>query len=124
MLRPLLISALLIAAASPALAKSDDSSGDSSLAPAFKGTIISTYPDGRKGKLWLSEDGTYKAAGRRGDKSSGHWTLKADKVCLKQSSPMPTPFSFCTPKPTSTTWKAKAVSGEPITVHIEPGGRS
>ncbi len=124
MLRPLLISALFVVAAVPALAKSDDAADNASLAPAFKGTIISTYPDGRKGKLWLSEDGTYKAAGRRGDKSSGHWTLKADKVCLKQSSPMATPFSFCTPKPSSTTWKAKAVSGEPITVHIEPGGRS
>ena len=28
-------------------------------------------PDGRKGKLWLSQDGSYAAAGRRGDKSSG-----------------------------------------------------
>ena len=123
MLRPLLISAFMITIASPALAKSEPSA-DASLAPAFKGTIVSTYPDGRKGKLWLSEDGTYKASGRRGDKSNGHWTLKADKVCLKQSSPVPTPFSFCTPKPSSTTWTAKAVSGEPIKVHIESGGRS
>jgi hypothetical protein len=120
MLLPMIISALLIAAAGPVMAKSDDAA----MTPAFKGTIISTYPDGRTGKLWLSEDGTYKAAGRRGDKSSGHWTVKDDKVCLKQSSPIPAPFSFCTPKPTSTTWKAKAVSGEPITVHIERGGRS
>ncbi len=124
MIRPLLISALLIGAAVPAFAKSDEAASDTGMAPAFKGTIVSTYPDGRKGKLWLSADGSYKAAGRRGDKSSGHWTLKDDKVCLKQSSPIPTPFSFCTPKPTSTTWKAKAVSGEPITVHIEKGGRS
>ena len=89
-----------------------------------QGTIISTYPDGRKGKLWLSADGTYTAAGGKNDQSSGHWTLKADKVCLKQSRPIPTPFSICTPKPTSRTWKAKAVSGEPISVNIEPGGRS
>jgi hypothetical protein len=122
MIRPLILSALLLAAAGPALAKSD--AADPAMAPAFKGTIVSTYPDGRKGKLWLSEDGSYTAAGRKGDKSSGHWTLKGDKVCLKQSKPIPGPFSFCTPKPTSTTWHAKAVSGEPITVHIEPGGRS
>jgi hypothetical protein len=119
MMRPLMISAILLAAAAPAWAKTDDPS----MSPAFEGTIISTYPDGRKGKLWLSEDGSYKAAGRRGDRSSGHWTLKDDKVCLKQSRPIPTPFAFCTPKPSSTTWKAKAVSGEPITVHIEKGGR-
>jgi len=124
MFRPLMISAVLLAVAGPALAAPDSPVADASMAPAFKGTIISTYPDGRKGKLWLSADGTYKASGRRGDKSSGHWTLKDDKVCLKQSSPMPVPFSFCTPKPTSSTWQAKAVSGEPITVHIEKGGRS
>jgi hypothetical protein len=123
MIRPLLISALLLAASTPALAKSSEASSDASLAPAFNGTIISTYPDGRKGKLWLSPNGTYKAAGRRNDKSHGHWTLKGDNVCLKQSSPIPVPFAFCTPKPSSTTWKAKAVGGEPITVHVESGGR-
>ena len=94
------------------------------MAPAFSGTIVSVYPDGRKGKLWLSPDGAYRASGRKGDKSSGHWTLKGGNVCLKQSSPLPVPFAFCTPKPTSTTWNAKAVSGEPITVHIEKGGRA
>ena len=124
MLRPLIVSTVLLCTAAPALAKSDASSADASLAPAFRGTIISTYPDGRKGKLWLSQDGSYAAAGRKGDKSSGHWTVKDDKVCLKQSSPIPTPFAFCTPKPTSTTWHAKAVSGEPITVHVQPGGRN
>jgi hypothetical protein len=123
MLRPLILAALLIASAGPVWAKSD-AAADDTMAPAFKGTIISTYPDGRKGKLWLNSDGSYTAAGRKGDKSSGHWTVKAEKVCLKQSRPIPTPFSFCTPKPTATTWTAKAVSGEPITVHIEPGGRS
>jgi hypothetical protein len=123
MLRPFLISAVLVAVSAPAFAKSD-ASADASLAPAFSGTIVSTYPDGRKGRLWLSPDGAYKAAGRRNDMSSGHWTIKGDKVCLKQSRPLPVPFAFCTPKPTSTTWKAEAVSGEPITVHVEPGGRS
>jgi hypothetical protein len=123
MIRPSMLSALVLAVATPAMAHTSKASGDSALAPAFKGTIVSTYPDGRKGKLWLSSNGTYKAAGRRNDKSNGHWTLKGDNVCLKQSSPLPIPFAFCTPKPTSTSWKAKAVGGEPITVHVEPGGR-
>jgi len=57
---------------------------DASMAPAFKGTIVSTYPDGRKGRLWLSEDGSYKASGRRGDMSSGHWKVKGDNVCLSE----------------------------------------
>jgi len=94
------------------------------MAPAFKGTIISTYPDGRQGRLWLNEDGTYKASGRRGDLSSGHWKVKGDSVCLSQSHPIPSPFAFCTPKPSASTWKAKAVTGEAITVHIQKGGRS
>ncbi len=96
---------------------------DAALAPAFKGTIVSTYPDGRQGHLWLSADGSYKAAGRRGDKSSGHWKLKGDQVCLSQSHPIPAPFAFCTPKPASTEWSAKAVSGEPIKVRLVKGGR-
>jgi len=123
--RPLFAAAFILClASSGALAKSTDTSTDASLAPAFKGTIVSTYPDGRTAKLWLNADGSYTAAGRRGDKSSGHWTVKAGKVCLSQSHPIPSPFSFCTPKPSSTTWRAKAVTGEPITVHIERGGRA
>ena len=121
--RPLLISAAVLALASPVLAKTSAAT-DTAMAPAFTGTIVSTYPDGRKGELWLNKDGTYRAEGRKGDKSNGHWTLSGDKVCLKQSSPLPIPFAFCTPKPSSTTWRAKAVSGEPITVHIEKGRRA
>ena len=90
---------------------------------AFEGTITSTYPDGRKGHLWLSADGTYQAAGRKGDRSSGHWSVKGEKVCLHQSKPLPVPFQYCTPKPTSDHWTAKAVSGEPIKVSLTSGGR-
>jgi hypothetical protein len=96
---------------------------EATLKPAFSGTIVSTYPDGRQGKLWLSDDGSYKAAGRKGDKSSGHWKIKGDKVCLSQSRPIPAPFAFCTPVPQSKEWSAKAVSGEPIRVRVVAGGR-
>jgi hypothetical protein len=123
--RPLLAAAFILClTGSGALAKSADASADASLAPAFRGTIISTYPDGRTAKLWLNADGRYTAAGRRGDRSSGHWKVKGGEVCLSQSRPIPSPFSFCTPKPTTSTWRAKAVSGEPITVHVERGGRT
>jgi hypothetical protein len=115
-----LTTAFFLAAPALALAASDVSS----LTPAFKGTIVSTYPDGRQGKLWLSEDGSYTASGRRGDRSSGHWKLKGDEVCLSQAHPLPSPFAFCTPKPTATAWNAKAVSGEPIKVKVVKGGRS
>ncbi len=91
---------------------------------AFSNTIVSTYPDGRTARLWLNRDGSYTAEGRRHDPSSGHWTMKGDKVCLRQSKPMAVPFRFCTPAfqgGVGSTWSAKAVTGEPIRVRLEAG---
>lgn len=97
------------------------------ISAAFKGTIISTYDDGRQGKLWLSEDGRYKAEGRRHDPSSGHWKLKGAKICLHQSSPPTFPISYCTAVPTGkagSSWAAKSVMGDPIQVKLIADGRS
>ena len=91
---------------------------------AFGNTIVSTYPDGRTGELWLRPDGAYTAKGRRGDPSNGHWSVKGDQLCLRQSRPIPTPFKYCTSVPTGgleTSWSAKAVSGEPIRVKLVKG---
>ena len=89
---------------------------------AFGKTIVSTYPDGRKGELWLQRDGAYTAKGRKGDPSSGHWKIKGAKLCLSQSKPIPVPFSYCTPIPHSmhSSWTAKAVTGEHIRVSLAP----
>jgi len=95
-----------------------------SVQQAFGNTIVSTYPDGRKGELWLEPGGAYSAEGRRGDMSSGHWTVKGSQLCLKQAKPIGVPFSFCTPIPSaglSGTWSAKAVSGEAIKVKLVKG---
>ena len=95
-----------------------------SVQEAFGNTIVSTYPDGRQGKLWLQPGGRYTAEGRRGDMSSGGWTVKGAKLCLKQAKPIGVPFSFCTPIPSSGlsgAWSAKAVSGEAITVKLVKG---
>jgi hypothetical protein len=95
-----------------------------SLETAFSNTIRSTYPDGRTAYLWLSRDGSYKAMGRRKDRSDGHWSYKGGKVCLKQAHPMAVPFSFCTglhEGGIGTRWSAKAVSGEPIQVQVVAG---
>jgi hypothetical protein len=94
---------------------------------AFGNTIVSTYPDGRKGELWLQPGGAYTAEGRRHDPSSGHWTVKGDRLCLKQSKPIFAPFSFCTPMPSGgvgSTWSAKAVTGEQISVKLVKGRSS
>lgn len=96
----------------------------SPVARAFGGLIVSTYPDGRTGQLRLAADGGYSARGRRGDLSSGHWTVKGDKLCLKQAKPWAPPFGFCTPLPNADlkgSWTAKAVTGETIRVRLVKG---
>jgi hypothetical protein len=97
---------------------------ESSLGPAFKNTIVSTYPDGRQGKLWLKADGSYTAEGRRKDRSDGRWTVKGDKICLRQSHPATLPLSYCTALPSGgvgASWDAKSVTGEPIKVKLVKG---
>ena len=92
------------------------------LEPAFKGTIVSTYEDGRKGRLNLSRDGTYRYRGRTNVASGGVWTAKGDdRICLKQKTPKSIPFSYCTAIPHGRTWKAKAAGGEPITLRVVSG---
>lgn len=96
---------LLTAASTPAV-----------LQKAFTGTIVSTYPDGRTAELWMDPSGTYTSMGRRHDRHSGHWTLKADKVCFRRGL-----LSYCTPVPTVKAFTTKAVTGETIQVRVAPG---
>ncbi len=99
----------------------------STMETAFHNTIVSTYPDGRTAELWLQRDGSYAAEGRRHDRSSGHWKLKGETLCLKQSHPIPVPFSYCTPVRqggVGTSWAGKAVSGEPIKIKVVKGRAS
>jgi hypothetical protein len=91
---------------------------------AFGNTIVSTYPDGRTARLWLHPDGSYDAKGRRGDPSSGRWSLKGARVCLRQAKPFPAPFSFCTgigEARVGAAWKGKAVTGEAISIRLVKG---
>jgi hypothetical protein len=92
-----------------------------SLAKAFGNTVVSTYPDGRTALLWLKPDGTYSAKGRHRTPSSGAWALKGQELCLSQHKPFGAPFAYCTPLPASTSWTAKAVTGESIKVRIVSG---
>jgi len=116
------VTVALSALGSPALAR--QVKGSEVVAAAFGNTVVSTYPDGRKARLWLKEDGSYTATGRRGKPSSGVWSIKGDKICLKQKKPSGAPFSYCTATPNGgvgASWKAKAVTGEPITVTLIKG---
>ena len=94
------------------------------LAPAIGATIVSTHPDGRKARLWLHRDGTYAAEGRAGNRSSGSWKVRGEKLCLHQHSPFPFPISYCKPVPAeslNTPWRDKAVNGDQVTNEIVPG---
>jgi hypothetical protein len=118
MIRPFALALTLTATAAVAVA------AGSPVQRTFGNTIVSTYPDGRQAELWLQPDGRYTAEGRRGDASSGHWNIRDDKLCLRQSSPIPSPFGYCTPIPDSgmgASWTAKAVTGEPIRVKVVKG---
>ena len=116
--------AKLLVVAAMAVAVSGAPGDGAALKPAFGNTIVSTYPDGRQGQLWLHADGSYAAEGRRGDRSSGHWKIKGAKVCLKQSSPHAFPFSYCAALPpggVGAVWSGKAVTGETIRIRLVRG---
>ena len=114
---PPIFTALLVLTAAPAPAPE-------SMAPAFANTLVSTYPDGLHGRLYLSADGTWKGVSRHAQVSRGRWRIAGARLCLRQSRPIPIPFSYCTPLVSGgvgTTWPAKAPTGEAITVVVEAG---
>ena len=113
------LTAMALAAAVPCLAAEA-----SALHETFGNTIVSTYPDGRKAELWLHPDGSYDAEGRTHDRSSGHWKIKGEKLCLKQSHPLAFPFTYCTPLmqgAIGTSWTGKAVTGEALHIQLMRG---
>lgn len=91
----------------------------------FTGALVSTYPDGLSGKLWVSPDGTFIGQGRHGGRDAGRWTLSNGRVCMVQTRPIPAPLHYCTPLPRSLAnpWPAKAATGEAITLHFVAGDR-
>ena len=94
------------------------------LEPAFGGTIVSTYPDGRISKVWLNRDGSFSSEGRSHERKAGRWVVKGRNVCLSQLKPFPIPFlSYCTPIPAEgvASWSGKADTGEPITLRVDSG---
>ena len=115
--------AVLLALASLAAAPAPPAA-PANMAPAFTGTIVSTYPDGLHGRLYLAQDGGWRGVSRHGNASRGRWSVRGERLCLRQQRPIPLPFSYCTPLVTGavgTTWRAKAPTGEPISVTLQPG---
>lgn len=119
-----MIRILLAAGLSTALLGAGTALAAPDLTPAFRGTIVSTYPSGRSAKLWLNPDGTYKGRGAKGAAYAGVWKLKGEKVCLKQTQPKSIPFTFCQSIPNvkaGQTWTSKSPKGEPLVNRLEAG---
>lgn len=95
------------------------------VAAAFGNTVMVHYPDGGRQRIWLKADGSWEAIGRRGKPSSGRWTVKGEKVCLRQSKPIPVPFSYCTDFPSDggvgAVWTGRDMKGEPIRLTVVKG---
>ena len=95
------------------------------LAAAFGNTVKALYPDGRYQRIWFHADGSWEAFGRRGKWSSGKWTKKDEKVCLRQSRPFPAPFRYCTEFPSTggigAVWTSHDMAGEPIRLTVVRG---
>lgn len=93
--------------------------------PAFGNTVVSIYPDGRSQKIWMHPDGTWDGQSRRGSPLAGSWSIKGDKVCMKQSKPPTLPIAYCTAFPANTfvgvTWTSKDMSGTPIQLKVVKG---
>ncbi len=100
------------------------SASASPLEAAYANTLVSTYPDGRTARLWLNRDGTYTGEGRSGRSSAGVWERRGTELCMRQRRPVPVPVRYCTPIVSGgvgTQWRARAVTGEPITVSLVAG---
>jgi hypothetical protein len=95
----------------------------SRVAAAFGNTVMSVYPDGRSQKIWLQPDGTWTGQSRRGIPLAGKWTVKGDKVCLRQSKPPTLPISFCQvfPADPESGVDAKDLLGTPIHLKLVKG---
>lgn len=97
---------------------------DPRVEPAFGNTIVSTYRDGRQGKLWLERNGSYRGLGRTGRTSIGTWRVEGSRICMRQRRPIPVPFSYCTaivPGGIGTRWSGEAPDGEPIQIQLVAG---
>lgn len=114
--------ATLALAASPSAKAAPEPHG---VTVTFGNTVKAQYSDGKYQRLWFKADGSWQAVGRRGKWSAGKWSLKDDRVCLKQSHPFPAPFHYCTAFPATgglgAIWTSRDWQGEPIRLTVVKG---
>lgn len=93
------------------------------LTMAFSNTVMSVYPDGRSQKIWLQPDGSWTGLSRRGNPLAGKWSLKGEKVCLRQTKPPTLPIRFCQafPDDPARGVDARDLAGTPIHLKLVTG---
>jgi len=115
---------ILTAAAAAAALNTQAAEPASGIAAAFGNTVMSVYPDGRSQKIWLQPDGSWTGRSRRGTPLAGKWTMKGEKVCLRQSKPrILLAISYCQAFPADPEIgvDAKDLAGTPIHLKLVKG---
>ena len=74
---------------------------------------------------WAFAHATWDGLSRRNTPLAGRWSVKDEKVCLRQSKPPTLPISFCTPFPEhgepGVQWASRDVTGTPIKLSLQKG---
>ena len=95
------------------------------VAAAFGNTVLSTYSDGTSQKIWLRPDGRWDGLSRGDSPLAGTWSVRGEKVCLRQSKPPTLPVAYCTPLPSTAgagaTWTSRDMGGRAITLSLTKG---
>ena len=120
------ITAALAATLIPLAARAADApspDAEHAVEATFGNTVFSMYPDGRSQKIWLHPDGSWEGKSRKGKDLAGKWTLKGDRVCLRQTRPPTLPISFCQvmPKDTDAVLTSRDLMGQTIHLKIVKG---
>ncbi len=125
-LRRLGLATILLGAATPGLASAAQPAAvEPPVFAAFGNTVVTTYPDGRTQQIWLHPDGAWAGLSRTHRELTGTWTLKGDRVCMRQKTPPTLPFSYCTAFPqdarVGAAWASKDFAGTPIRLKLVRG---
>lgn len=95
------------------------------IAVVFGNTVKVDYRDGRFERIWFRRDGAWEALSVRGTWSGGRWSVRKDKICMRQSRPFPAPIRYCTRFPADggvgAAWTATDWRGEPIMLSVIKG---
>lgn len=119
------LAASALAAGCVAFAGLSVQAAEPSVEAAFGNTVVSTYPDGTSQKIWLHPNGSWTGIARNNGPLAGSWSMRGEKVCLKQAKPPTLPVAYCTALPSNSQpgvqWASRDVAGRAITLSLKKG---